>query len=148
MPVVTIAPDGRSARLRNGEVGMTGRHRGETLWSATVQEVELARGADGLGRIASLRRVPRMHAAYAEGWSAPGAIHAEAAPRLEASRTVFSPPSFAGAGDAATLVAQAEAFDGSENVSNAYGYYIDEFDWDGTADLFSTDGWKELSYIG
>ncbi len=148
MPVVTIAPDGRSARLRNVEVGMTGRHRGDTFWSATVQEFELARGEDGLWRIAALRRFPRMHASYADGWVVPGAIHAEAAPRLEASPAVFSTPSFAASGDAATLLAQAEAFDGSENVSNAYGYYIDEFDWDGTADLFSTDGWKELSYIG
>ena len=40
------------------------------------------------------------------------------------------------------------AYDGAENVSNAYGYYIDEFLWDGMADVFSTDGWKELSYIG
>lgn len=40
------------------------------------------------------------------------------------------------------------AQDGIENVSNAYGYYIDEFLWDNTADVFSVDGSKELSYIG
>lgn len=40
------------------------------------------------------------------------------------------------------------AQDGAENVSNAYGYYIDEFLWDETADVFATDGEKELSYIG
>lgn len=40
------------------------------------------------------------------------------------------------------------AYDGAENVANAYGYYIDEFLWDNMADVFSTDGWKELSYIG
>jgi hypothetical protein len=43
---------------------------------------------------------------------------------------------------------RAEAYDGAENVSNAYGYYIDEFKWDDTAELFARDGWKELSYIG
>ena len=37
---------------------------------------------------------------------------------------------------------------GAENVADAYGYYIDDFKWDNTADLFSVDGWKELSYIG
>jgi len=37
---------------------------------------------------------------------------------------------------------------GAENVADAYGYYIDDFKWDNTADLFSTEGWKELSYIG
>jgi uncharacterized protein (TIGR02246 family) len=50
--------------------------------------------------------------------------------------------------DAERLLAQAEAYDSAENVSNAYGYYIDEFVWDDTADLFSTTGSKELSYIG
>jgi len=37
---------------------------------------------------------------------------------------------------------------GAENVADAYGYYIDDFAWDNTADLFSVEGWKELSYIG
>jgi hypothetical protein len=40
------------------------------------------------------------------------------------------------------------AQDGAENISNAYGYYIDEFLWDNTADVFAVDGEKELSYIG
>jgi hypothetical protein len=57
-------------------------------------------------------------------------------------------PNFAGSGDGAAKLAQALTFDGAENVCNAYGYYIDEFLWDETADLFSTNGWKELSYIG
>ena len=37
---------------------------------------------------------------------------------------------------------------GAENVADAYGYYIDDFAWDNTADLFAVNGWKELSYIG
>src|SRR5690606_24378962 len=40
------------------------------------------------------------------------------------------------------------AYDGAENISNAYGYYIDEFLWHDMADVFSVNGWKELSYIG
>jgi hypothetical protein len=167
MPVVTVAPDGRSASLRNVEIGMTGRHRGETFWSAAVQEFDFALGADGTWRIAALRRYPRMRAAYADGWQSPlpaavasptGAPAASGlaqanypergAPRVDVAPALHEAPTFAGNGDAATLLARAEAFDGAENVSNAYGYYIDEFDWDGTADLFSSDGWKELSYIG
>ena len=54
MPVVNVAADGRSARLRNIEIGMTGRHGGETFWSATVQEFDLVRGDDGW-RIRSFR---------------------------------------------------------------------------------------------
>jgi hypothetical protein len=40
------------------------------------------------------------------------------------------------------------AQDGAENVSNAYGYYIDEFLWDNTAELFSVNGSKELAGVG
>src|SRR5262249_28421808 len=52
------------------------------------------------------------------------------------------------AAEIARKLARAAAPDGAENVSCAYGYYIDEFMWDETADLFAVDGWKELSYIG
>jgi len=43
---------------------------------------------------------------------------------------------------------RSKAYHASENLATAYGYYIDEFAWDDTADLFSRDGWKELSYVG
>ncbi|MEJ0035507.1 MAG: nuclear transport factor 2 family protein [Gammaproteobacteria bacterium] len=45
-------------------------------------------------------------------------------------------------------LAVAEAFTGAENVSDAYGYYIDEFIWNDCSDLFAVNGRKELSYIG
>lgn len=46
------------------------------------------------------------------------------------------------------LLKRAVAYDASENIVDAYGYYIDYFMWDETADLFAKDGWKELSYVG
>ncbi len=67
----------------------------------------------------------------------------------------FGRPQAAATGSVDDLLAAAEreldivlAQDGSENVSNAYGYYIDEFLWDNTADLFSVNGSKELSGVG
>jgi hypothetical protein len=45
-------------------------------------------------------------------------------------------------------VARSQAYHAAENLATAYGYYIDEFAWDDTADLFSRNGWKELSYVG
>jgi hypothetical protein len=45
-------------------------------------------------------------------------------------------------------LAVTSAVDGAENVSTAYGYYIDEFRWHDLADLFAVQGWKELSYVG
>ncbi len=46
------------------------------------------------------------------------------------------------------LIRRAIAYDASENLTSAYGYYIDQFNWDGTADLFAEDGWRELPFVG
>jgi hypothetical protein len=45
-------------------------------------------------------------------------------------------------------IVRSQAYHAAENLTNAYGYYIDEFAWDDTADIFSRDGFKELSYVG
>jgi SnoaL-like protein len=45
-------------------------------------------------------------------------------------------------------IERSRAYHASENLVAAYGYYIDAFAWDETADIFSRDGWKELSYVG
>jgi len=45
-------------------------------------------------------------------------------------------------------VERSKAYHASENLATAYGYYIDEFAWDETADIFSRDGSKELSFVG
>jgi hypothetical protein len=45
-------------------------------------------------------------------------------------------------------VQRSQAYHAAENLATAYGFYIDEFKWDDAADLFSRDGWKELSYVG
>jgi len=46
------------------------------------------------------------------------------------------------------LLNRATAYDASENLAGAYGYYLDEFMWDETADLFAVDGTRNLSSIG
>ncbi len=151
MPLVTVAADGATASVRTIEIGMTGQHHGDTFWSSAVNQFDLAKGSDGKWRIAAWRRTPRVRATYAEGWATPlpGTAYPQTPPaKLVATNALHPRPGFTGRGEPAALLARAEAFDGAENVSNAYGYYIDEFDWNGTADLFSVDGWKELSYIG
>jgi hypothetical protein len=45
-------------------------------------------------------------------------------------------------------IERSKAYHASENLVTAYGYYIDEFAWDDVANIFSRDGWKELSYVG
>lgn len=67
---------------------------------------------------------------------------------VDLSASAASQPTAAQLDELERRVRVLNAYDGAENVSNAYGYYIDEFLWDGMADVFAVDGWKELSYIG
>ncbi|HTY64832.1 MAG TPA: nuclear transport factor 2 family protein, partial [Acidobacteriota bacterium] len=45
------------------------------------------------------------------------------------------------------LTRSAVAYDAAENLASAYGYYLDEFMWDETADLFARDGRRKFSTI-
>jgi ketosteroid isomerase-like protein len=171
MPMVTISADGASALVRNVEVGMTGQHGGEGYWSAAMQTFLLRMGEDGKWRIAMLHKSPIMRAEYKAGWAnplpaaLPPGAGGEATGETRLGSVDFRENAYAVPplgpdlitsvrGEPAPLatvpdaLARAEAFDGAENVSNAYGYYIDQFAWRETADVFSRDGWKELSYIG
>lgn len=191
-PVVTISADGKTAKARGTQLGMTGVNNVGAQWGISIFENTYVKD-NGVWKIESMRVYPRMTTDYAKGWALDAQPVATANRRFPADRpptqtfasypTFFVPemsfanpgappsairetveaPSPAGAPSAAPLspaeleallaetermVATAEAFDGAENVSNAYGYYIDEFVWNECADLFALNGEKELSYIG
>ena len=84
---------------------------------------------------------------YPEGTKATRAV-------ASAVRRTVQPPVKTAAALASLLAAtelsveRSKAYHASENLVTAYGYYIDEFAWDDTADIFSRDGWKELSFVG
>jgi hypothetical protein len=178
--VITVAPDGLTARARGLELGMTGVNNGGARWSIGVFENSYAK-QDGVWKIKAMRVYPRMACDYVLGWGkdaqAPAqpsaAFPADRAPAADAAApypATFTPPfSFAhpvtgkpaapapaqlpaglapAIAEAERGLARAKAYDGAENVCNAYGYYIDEFSWDDMSDIFSRGGWKELSYVG
>ena len=171
MPLVNVSDDGSTALVRVIELGMTGQHGGEGFWSAAINTFLLRGGSDGHWRIQQLHVRPLMRADYKEGWAhplpaalpigeslfpdGPGQPVDTSYPEHPFAMQQLPPgvifPAREPGGEVAILanaLAMAEAFDGAENVSDAYGYYIDQFAWRNTADLFSRDGWKELSYIG
>lgn len=154
MPLVTMSEDGVVAGVSTIELGMSGRHGEEGSWSATLNNFLLMRGPDNIWRISNLFRYPLMQADYAQGWSQDGAVSAlvtegrGALPRHPATLMIPGSVEDADPPMNPNALALAEAFDGAENVSNAYGYYIDQFAWRDTGELFARDGWKELSYIG
>jgi hypothetical protein len=135
----------------------------------------MRQGDDGKWRIASIIRAPWVRADYEAGLAdpLPAALPVPAGGEPDAETEIrgmtypeftygvpINPPMLNLPGQALAIntgptfdrepdaLARAEAFDGAENVSNAYGYYIDQFDWPATAAVFAEDGWKELSYIG
>ena len=172
MPLVEIdEATGRTAKVTTMEVGMSGQHGGEGQWSAALMEFWLALGDDGKWRIARLWREPLMRAEYEAGWSEPlpatipatgatppdlmAVVPAESGYPESLLTARFSSELGFSSGEERPLLRldplaleKAEAFDGAENVSNAYGYYIDQFAWRNTAAVFAREGWKELSYIG
>ncbi len=50
--------------------------------------------------------------------------------------------------EVARKLAVAEAYDGAENVSSAYGQYIDDFQWPQMAALFGKRGAKQVPFAG
>ena len=206
--IVTVLPDGRTARARGTEIGMTGppalggvggASSRRALWSQSIYENEFVK-QNGVWKFRAMHVYPRFIVDAEKGWAkdaqpAPGPstefppdrpptqkyeiyprfhvapLHfdhpvtgrppqypegVKATVRLKAENTTKTPATLVKASAAlASLVAATEisversrAYHASENLSSAYGYYVDEFAWDEMADSFSRDGWKELSYVG
>jgi len=171
MPLVSISADGTTALVRVVELGAAGWHGGEGFWSAAINTFLLRSEGDGHWWIQQLHQRPLMRADYQQGWAHPLPArlpigeslfpdgpgqpvdtsypeHPFAMQQLGGD-LVFPPRGTPGQlRITANALAMAEAFDGAENVSDAYGYYIDQFSWRETGALFARHGWKELSYIG
>ena len=196
--IVTVLPDGTSARARGTDIGMTGTTGGRPRWSQSIYENEFGK-YDGVWKFKAMHVYPRFIVDAEKGWAkdaqpAPGPSREfppdrpptetyEIYPRFsiaplhfdhpvtgrppqypegtKATRAVVSaftrtvqPPVKTAAALASLLAAtelsveRSKSYHASENLATAYGYYIDEFAWDETADIFSRDGWKELSYVG
>ncbi len=171
MPLVSIAADGSMALVRVVELGQTGEHGGQGIWSLAINTFLMRLNEANRWQIAMLHRRPLMRADYKDGWASPLPAaepigeslwpegppqpvdtsypgHAFAMQQL-GSGTIFPPR-----GEAHTLrpltdaLTRAEAFDGAENVVDAYGSFIDELRYAEMADLFAEDGWREQPFVG
>ena len=180
--IVTVAPDGRTAKARGMQLSMTGVNNVGARWGTSIFENTYVKEGDAW-KIASVHVYPRMKTDYAKGWALdarpalgpskefpadrPPTQKFSAYPAFFVPKIQFANPGVAGPvaakkpslpeSDAATAArlaeverqaAVAEVFSAAENVSDAYGYYIDEFIWNDCSDLFAVNGRKELSYIG
>jgi hypothetical protein len=183
--IVHVSRDGRTAKARGIELGMTGVNGAGGQWTEGIFENEYIK-QDGKWLFKKLHFYPRMITDYDKGWAkdakpAPGPskeyppdrpptesyeifpkfhmipfhfanpakIPARPKPSANASSYARSIEAVEkGIAEAERLLRTAMAYDSSENIASAYGYYLDEFMWDETADLFAKDARRDLSSIG
>jgi hypothetical protein len=65
--IVTVSPDGRAARVRGTDLGMTGTP-GRALWSQSIYENELVK-QDGVWTFKAMRVYPRFIVDAEKGWA-------------------------------------------------------------------------------
>jgi hypothetical protein len=159
-PVITLAPDGRTAKGRWRILAMLGGYGGSATWYSGVYENEYAL-ENGVWKISLLHSEPKATAAYtAVGWKDSGA---RVPPHYTAASVASSITGAAIRADAATaslaslanranqLAVRAARLNDQAAVTNVldtYGYAMDRKQWDQAAGLFASDGTMELGLQG
>ncbi len=150
--LVRLQPGGGTEALSRGlELGQIGdADKGTQHWEFTVFRNRFVK-EDGIWKLRELHLFPVVNADYAEGWGRGGVSPPDnrVLPGLLDARL---PPGKAAAPmkgrDADRLAAARTAYlrsaarEGTENVSAAYGFYIDDSQWPEMAGIFSEKGNK------
>jgi len=152
--VVDLSPDGDRARAWTTSLGMIGQTGRGARWELGTFETSFVRQG-GVWKVRALRFRPRMTADYDKGWAGEGGVVIASPapigfidPGRVGAPAASHPARAASVGEAERLARAAIAVDAVENLNSAYGYYIDEDDWDGMADIFARGGSKEISGVG
>jgi hypothetical protein len=172
--LVEVQPDGTEAYSRGIELGMLGdQAKGVASWEISIFHNRFVKEG-GLWKLKELRVFPLMKAAYDKGWGDSGTIRpagipaflsanpvtgkpvalasaAATRPLTGAAARAVAAPSGSGAqryAEAKRRLARSLGFDASENVSSAYGFYIDDFMWDEMGAIFAVKGNKQSPFTG
>jgi hypothetical protein len=150
--VVTVAPDGLHAFARSSSLGQLGLNGQGARWEIGTWENAFAKQG-GTWKLTAARFHPRLVADYDKSWAKdPGATLKTERIALSFPNPGRASPRPQGPGgsleQAERAVQAAIGVDATENLNSAYGYYIDESDWDGMADIYSRDGAKEITGVG
>jgi acetyl esterase/lipase len=86
--LVSVAPDGKTARARSRELGMTGQYQGTAQWSEGIYENTFVK-ENGVWKFHSLRFYPTFISDYDKGW----AKDAQPAPGVSTQLPPDRPPS-------------------------------------------------------
>jgi hypothetical protein len=149
--VVRVAPGDLQAESRGIELGMLGdADKGQAAWEVSVFRNRFVKQG-GVWKIREMRVVPLVKADYQTGWGK-GGLGGPKSPPLVAVLDIASKaapaPAAAGLAEARRRYQRSAAFDGTENVSAAYGYYIDDGQWYGMGAIFGRQGTKQAPFAG
>ncbi len=160
-PIVTIGPDGTTAKGTWHELAMLGQFGVAAVWKGGVYENEYVRER-GVWKISRVRYVPQYSGAYEDyGHKAPprwdisyhftGAhvgvtIPDSAMQPNPATRSTGSPA--ARLADLTQRVRRMSDETDVQNLQHSFGYYFDRKMYDDVADLFVADGTLDLASQG
>jgi hypothetical protein len=141
--IVQILPGGREAISRGIELGMLGEADKRTAhWEFTVFRNRFVKEG-GLWKLKERVKTNGFSAVGASPLT--GAIKTtRAAARPAVSSATLSERLV----EARRRWARSMAYDGTENVSSAYGYYIDDFQWPQMGAIFAEKGTKQSPFTG
>ncbi|KAK0647062.1 hypothetical protein B0T16DRAFT_458926 [Cercophora newfieldiana] len=168
---VEISPDGLEATTRGLEIGMIGDSEAKTAeWRfVTFRHKYVKDPNTNIWKIKRSVIVPRLHASYSLGWANGGTLRANTAAdppppflnllgRLSNSsqrpqdwRPLWREENIANETvlhDLERRIKRSTAWDESENVSSAYGYYADDIRCVAFATLHADKGFKESPGVG
>lgn len=166
--IVEVLPGGREALTRGIEVALLGdATKREAAWEFSVFRNRFVK-EDGLWKLTRLSRTPLIRARYDEGWGNGGVLPRGPRTTERPSPATHDIPPFldprpavpvpAGGTtrdgaphdlpDLARRLARSLAYDAVENISSAYGYYLDDFRWTEMAALFAVNGHKQSPFAG
>jgi hypothetical protein len=153
--IVEVHPDGRGATARGFEIGMIGDVTARTSsWEFNVFRNEFVRDADGLWKFKALNISPLVVANYSTGWGYGSIVSStQTVPpflsTLNRSAKSFPPDgSNTSLSSLARRLARSAAFDGAENLSAAYGYYLDDLRCEELGAIHASYGHKASPFSG
>ncbi|KAH8898293.1 hypothetical protein GQ53DRAFT_837232 [Thozetella sp. PMI_491] len=167
--IVEVGNDGIEATARGIELGLTGdANKHAAAWEFGVFYNHFVKDADsGTWKVQEMNITRQMVAKYAEGWGNGGTLSPESSieppsflniarrgsrAQPPAGRVPIWPSSLNStgerSGDLFRRLARSAAFDETENISGAYGYFADDIRCDKFGALHAQKGFKESPGTG
>jgi hypothetical protein len=155
--IVDVLPGGKEAITRGIEVALlSGGAMKQGGWEFSVFRNRFVKEGE-LWKLKEVQATPLLRADYPNGWGTGGMLKPRAGPvppfiaarardAYTALRVAVADP--ADGADLRRRLARSSAYDGVENVSAAYGFYIDDFQWKEMAGIFAKSGNKQSPFAG